>query len=96
VVSLFVATVGVLLGFVIPLVLFIPIVIAEFVILLAAFLIRARAGIPLSMLLLFTLLTGITTTPIVYWAGVQGGGQIIFQAIAIRILDLLILSKRRR
>jgi FtsH-binding integral membrane protein len=35
------------------------------------------------MLLLFTLLTGITTAPIVYWAGVQGGTQIIFEALAL-------------
>jgi FtsH-binding integral membrane protein len=83
VVSLLIATVGVFIGFVIPPVLFIPVVIAEFLILLAAFFFRTRAGIPLWMLLLFTLLTGITTAPIVYWAGLEGGTQIIFQALAI-------------
>jgi FtsH-binding integral membrane protein len=83
VVSLLIATVGVLLGFIIPPVLFIPVVIAEFLILLAAFFFRRRVGIPLWMLLLFTLLTGITTAPIVYWAGVQGGTQIIFEALAL-------------
>jgi FtsH-binding integral membrane protein len=83
VVSLLIATVGVLLGFIIPPVLFIPVVIAEFLILLAAFFFRRRVGIPLWMLLLFTLLTGITTAPIVYWAGVQGGTQIIFEAFAL-------------
>jgi FtsH-binding integral membrane protein len=83
VVSLLIATVGVLLGFIIPPVLFIPVVIAEFLILLAAFFFRRRVGIHLLMLLLFTLLTGITTAPIVYWAGVQGGTQIIFEAFAL-------------
>jgi FtsH-binding integral membrane protein len=83
VVSLLIATVGVFLGFIIPPVLFIPVVIAEFLILLAAFFFRRRVGIPLWMLLLFTLLTGITTAPIVYWAGVQGGTQIIFEAFAL-------------
>jgi FtsH-binding integral membrane protein len=83
VVSLLIATVGVLLGFIIPPVLFIPVVIAEFLILLAAFFFRRIVGIPLWMLLLFTLLTGITTAPIVYWAGVQGGTQIIFEALAL-------------
>lgn len=84
--TLLLATLGVLVGFFIPPVLFIPIVIAEFVILIATFFMRKKGGMPMWMLTLFVFLTGITTAPIVYWAGLAGGSQIILEALGITTL----------
>lgn len=84
VLSLLIATLGVFVGFFIPPVLFLPIVIAEFVILIVTFFMRRKGkGFPTWLMLLFVLLTGITTTPIVMWAGLEGGSSIILEALGI-------------
>jgi FtsH-binding integral membrane protein len=85
VLSLLIATIGVGTGFFIPPILYIPIIIAEFVILVATFFLRNK-GFPTWLLLLFVFLTGITTTPIVYLAGLEGGTMIIFEALGITTL----------
>ncbi len=82
VLSLLIATIGVGTGFFIPPILFIPIVIAEFVILIATFFLRNK-GFPKWLLFLFVFLTGITTAPIVAWAGLEGGLEIILEALGI-------------
>ncbi|MEM5792930.1 MAG: Bax inhibitor-1/YccA family protein [Candidatus Aenigmatarchaeota archaeon] len=81
--TLLIATLGVGVGFFIPPILFIPILIAEFIILLVTFLIKRKRGFPLWLLFIFVFLSGITTAPIVFWAGVEGGSGIIFQALGI-------------
>lgn len=90
--SLLIATLGVGTGFFIPPILFIPVVIAEFVILIATFFLRKKGGFPLWLLILFVFLTGITTAPIVAWAGVEGGIAIILQALSITTLVFGLLS----
>ncbi|PIN68453.1 hypothetical protein COV94_04590 [Candidatus Woesearchaeota archaeon CG11_big_fil_rev_8_21_14_0_20_57_5] len=84
--SLLIATLGVFIGFFIPPILFIPIVIAEFVILIATLFLRRKGGFPKSLLYTFVLLTGITTAPIVYWAGLVGGPSIVLQALGLTTL----------
>ncbi|MEM0473457.1 MAG: Bax inhibitor-1/YccA family protein [Candidatus Aenigmatarchaeota archaeon] len=83
VLSLFIATIGVGVGFFIPPILFIPIVIAEFAILIATFFLRRKHGFPVWLLFLFVFLTGTTTAPIVAWAALEGGAQIVFQALGL-------------
>jgi len=82
VLSLLIATVGVGLGFFIPPILYIPIIIAEFAILVATYFLRNK-GFPSWLLFLFVFLTGITTAPIVYFAGLEGGSFIILEALGI-------------
>lgn len=81
--SLLVASLGVLIGFFIPPVLFIPIVIAEFIILFATYFLRKNGNFPYWLLFLFVFLTGITTTPIVYFAGLNAGPLVVFEALGI-------------
>jgi len=83
VLTLLIATIGVGTGFFIPPILFIPIIIAEFVILIATFILKGKKRFPTWLLFLFVFLTGITTTPIVAWAAFEGGTIVIFQALGI-------------
>ncbi|MBU5688012.1 MAG: Bax inhibitor-1/YccA family protein [Candidatus Aenigmarchaeota archaeon] len=83
VLTLFIATIGVGVGFFIPPILYIPIIIAELVILFVTFLLKKKEGFPLWVLILFVFLTGITTTPIIAWAAWEGGTIVIFQALGI-------------
>ncbi|MFH1399032.1 MAG: Bax inhibitor-1/YccA family protein [Candidatus Woesearchaeota archaeon] len=84
--SLLIATLGVGIGFFIPPVLFIPVMIAELVILLVTFLFKKKIGFPIWLLFLFVLLTGITTAPIVAWVGLEGGSGVVLQALGITTL----------
>ncbi|PIZ53602.1 BAX inhibitor (BI)-1/YccA family protein, partial [Candidatus Woesearchaeota archaeon CG_4_10_14_0_2_um_filter_57_5] len=58
----------------------------EFVILIATLFLRRKGGFPKSLLYTFVLLTGITTAPIVYWAGLVGGPSIVLQALGLTTL----------
>jgi len=84
--SLFIAAIGVLAGFFIPPILFIPIVIAEFIILVATFFMRRKGSVRSWLVFLFVLLTGITTAPIVAWAGFEGGMNVVFQALGLTVV----------
>ena len=90
--SLLIASLGVFVGFFIPPVLFLPIVIAEFVILIATFFLRKKRRIQTWLIFLFVFLTGITTSPIVAWAGFEGGNQVIIEALGITTLIFGALS----
>lgn len=86
VLSLFLATIGVGVGLFIPPALFLPIAILEIVILIATFLLRKKGAFPTWVLFLFVIMTGITTAPIVVWAGFEGGSSIILEALGITTL----------
>jgi len=81
--SLIIATIGVFIGFFVPPVLFLPIMIAEFIVLIATFFLRKKKGIGFVLLFLFTFLTGITTAPIVAYAGLVGGIELVLQALGL-------------
>jgi modulator of FtsH protease len=81
--SLIVASIGVFAGLFVPPVLYLPIAIAEFIILIAAFFLRRRGNIHMGLVFLFVFLTGITTTPIIVWADFQGGSVVILEALGI-------------
>ncbi|MEM5777726.1 MAG: Bax inhibitor-1/YccA family protein [Candidatus Aenigmatarchaeota archaeon] len=83
VLTLFIATIGVGVGFFIPPILYIPIIIAEIAILFATFILKKKSGFPKWLLFIFVFLTGITTTPIIVWAAWEGGTIVIFQALGI-------------
>ncbi len=81
--SLVIASVGAYVGLFVPPVLYLPIVIAEFIILIATMFLRRRGNVGMWLVFLFVFLTGVTTTPILVWAEYTGGMQIIFQALGI-------------
>ncbi len=90
--TLMIASIGVFIGFFIPPILYIPIMIAEFAILIATFWFRKQRNMSSPLLYFFVLLTGITTTPIVAWAGHVGGAGIVLQALGITTLVFFSLS----
>lgn len=92
VLSLLIATLGVGVGFFIPPILYIPILIAEVVILIVTMILKRKEGFPTWLLFLFVFLTGITTTPIVAWAAWEGGAIIVFQALGITTFVFAILA----
>ncbi|MCS7134871.1 MAG: Bax inhibitor-1/YccA family protein [Candidatus Aenigmarchaeota archaeon] len=92
VLSLLIATLGVGVGFFIPPILYIPILIAEVAILIVTMILKKKEGFPTWLLFLFVFLTGITTTPIVAWAAWEGGIIIVFQALGITTVVFAILA----
>jgi len=92
VLSLIVATVGVLVGFYVPPILFLPIVIAEFILLFMTFAFKKKKHVSKAILFGFVFLSGITTTPIVAWAQVAGGAALIFEALAITTISFAALA----
>lgn len=92
--SLLVATIGALVSTRVPPILYLPIIILEFVLLFATFLLRRNNAISGFILYIFVFLTGLTTGPFIF-TFLQAGatGQIIvIQALALTTIIFLALA----
>ncbi|NOX71694.1 MAG: Bax inhibitor-1/YccA family protein [Candidatus Micrarchaeota archaeon] len=82
--TLMITAIGTFIGFMMPPILYIPVVIAEFVVLIIAVFARRKGDIRRSLLFAFSVLSGITLAPIIYWAvGTTGDIMIVAEALAI-------------
>lgn len=82
VLSLLIATVGLYVGQFIPTALMIPLMIAELVMLIAAFWMRRRKSVGYVFVYAFTFISGITTFPIVSHYASTAGAQVVLMAFA--------------
>ncbi|MGG3471304.1 Bax inhibitor-1/YccA family protein [Neobacillus pocheonensis] len=78
--SLAIAFLGTMAGVFVPPMLFIPLMILEFVMLMAAFFFRRKKAISYSFLYIFTFISGITLYPIVAHYIAAAGGEIVMMA----------------
>ncbi|OZI13568.1 hypothetical protein CEW92_01335 [Bacillaceae bacterium SAS-127] len=84
--SLTVAVIGMLIGTMVPPALFLPLVIIEIGMLLAAFFLRKRKMVGYTFLYVFTFISGITTYPIVAHYLATSGAQVVVGAFASTVV----------
>jgi FtsH-binding integral membrane protein len=90
--SLLVAVVGMLIGTMVPPALFMPLMIVEFVMLLAAFFVRKRKSVGYAFLFAFTFISGITTYPIVAYYAATSGAQVLISAFTGTLVIFAVMS----
>ncbi|MGE8206364.1 Bax inhibitor-1/YccA family protein [Heyndrickxia sp. NPDC080065] len=90
--SLLVAVLGMLIGTQVPPVLFMPLIIIEFVMLLAAFFARKRKSVGYGFLYAFTFISGITTYPIIAHYLAASGGQVVLSAFTATLVIFAVMS----
>ncbi|WP_232726040.1 Bax inhibitor-1/YccA family protein [Bacillus sp. FJAT-42315] len=84
--SLTIAVIGMLMGTMVPPALFLPLVIIEIGMLLAAFFLRKRKMVGYTFLYVFTFISGITTYPIVAHYLATSGAQVVVGAFASTVV----------
>ncbi|WP_203363372.1 Bax inhibitor-1/YccA family protein [Bacillus sp. REN10] len=84
--SLTIAVIGMLIGTMVPPALFLPLVIIEIGMLLAAFFLRKRKIVGYTFLYAFTFISGITTYPIVAHYLATSGAQVVVGAFASTVV----------
>ena len=83
-VSLLVASLGAFLAWQLPPAAFLPLVVVEFVLLLAVVFARRSARVGPVLLYAFALVSGATTVPLLLWAiGTTGGTAVIYNALGV-------------
>lgn len=80
--SLAIAFLGTMAGVFVPAGLFMPLMILEFVMIMAAFLFRRKKAISYSFLYIFTFISGITLYPIVAYYLATSGANVVVMAFA--------------
>lgn len=80
--SLLIATVGLYVGQFVPITLMIPLMIAELVMLIAAFWMRRKKSVGYVFVYAFSFISGITTFPIVGYYVSTAGAQVVLMAFA--------------
>ncbi|MDQ0227768.1 hypothetical protein CHH83_18725 [Bacillus sp. 7586-K] len=80
VISLLFATVGLYFGQFVPTALMIPLAIAELIMIIAAFWLRRRKSVGYTFIYLFSVISGITTFPIVSHYASMAGAQVVLMA----------------
>lgn len=80
--SLLIATVGLYVGQFVPISLMIPLMIAEFIMLIAAFWMRRKKSVGYVFVYAFSFISGITTFPIVGYYISTSGAQVVLMAFA--------------
>jgi FtsH-binding integral membrane protein len=80
--SLAIAFVGTMVGTIVPVALFLPLSILEFVMILAAVFFRRKKAISYGFLYAFTFISGITLYPIVAYYAATSGANVVIMAFA--------------
>ncbi|MGF7535063.1 Bax inhibitor-1/YccA family protein [Bacillus mexicanus] len=80
VVTLLIATVGLYIGQFVPAALMIPLAIAELIMIIAAFWLRRRKAVGYTFTFLFSVISGVTTYPIVSHYASMAGAQVVLLA----------------
>lgn len=81
IITLLVATVGVYIGQFVPSVYMLPIMIAELILLIAAFWLRRKKAVGYTFVYLFSLISGVTTYPVVNHYVSTSGAEIVLVAL---------------
>ncbi|MGM9925847.1 MAG: Bax inhibitor-1 family protein [Bacillus sp. (in: firmicutes)] len=92
IISLLIATVGLYAGQFVPPALMLPLVIAEFILILAAFFLRRRKAVGYTFVYVFAFISGITTFPIVSHYASTSGAEAVLLAFATTFAIFTVLG----